>query len=163
MDLAHLHLLLNHFPIIGTMLGTVLLLYALIKKEGNLQRAVLVIWVLMAALTPIVMNTGEEAEEKVEVIAGIQEDAIKEHEEAAEYASWFMIGLGVLSLASLVPHKMGSSITKATWICFFLSLLVNFAMVRTGYLGGLIRHTENGAVISDKEIQTQPTTDEGDQ
>ena len=79
MDLAHLHLLLNHFPIIGTMLGTVLLLYALIKKEGNLQRAVLVIWVLMAALTPIVMNTGEEAEEKVEVIAGIQEDAIKEH------------------------------------------------------------------------------------
>jgi uncharacterized membrane protein len=163
MDLAHLHLLLNHFPIIGTMLGTVLLLYALLKKEGNLQRAVLVIWVLMAALTPIVMNTGEEAEEKVEEMAGIQEDAIKEHEEAAEYASWLMIGLGVLSLASLVLYKMNSSITKATWICFFLSLLVITAMVRTGYLGGLIRHTENAATISGKEIQAQPAPEEGDQ
>lgn len=162
MDLAHLHLLLNHFPIIGTMLGTALLFYALLKKEGNLQRAVLVIWVLMAALTPIVMNTGEEAEEKVEEMAGIQHNNIKEHEEAAEYASWLMIGLGVLSLASLVLYKMNSSITKATWICFFLSLLVITAMVRTGYLGGLIRHTENAANISGKEIQAQPTQEEGD-
>ena len=142
MDFAHLHLLINHFPIVGTIIGTFIMLFALIKKERNLQRVVLVLWVVLAALTPLVMNTGEEAEHKVEEMAGISENSIHEHEEASEYAYWLMIGLGVISLAALSLHKMGSDILLATKISFVISLFAATAMVRTGYLGGLIRHVD---------------------
>ena len=118
------------------------MLFALIKKEKNLQRVVLVLWVVLAALTPLVMNTGEEAEHKVEEMAGISENSIHEHEEASEYAYWLMIGLGVISLAALSLHKMGSDILLATKISFVISLFAATAMVRTGYLGGLIRHVD---------------------
>ncbi|MBK7964673.1 MAG: hypothetical protein IPK10_04815 [Bacteroidetes bacterium] len=142
MDLAHLHLLLNHFPVVGTIIGTVFMLYALIKKIKIIQRTVLVLWIVLAAMTPIVMNTGEAAEHKVEEMAGMNHDIIHEHEEAAEYAFWLMIGLGVISLAALSLYKMGSDITMATKISFIISLFVATAMFRTGYLGGLIRHTD---------------------
>ncbi len=151
MDLAHVHLLINHFPIVGTIIGTFIMLFALVKKEKNLQRTVLVLWVVLAALSPLVMNTGEEAEHKLEEMAGISESSIYEHEEAAEYAFWLMIGLGVISLAALSLHKMGSDILLATKISFVISLIVATAMIRTGYLGGLIRHTEIPITISPKQ------------
>jgi uncharacterized membrane protein len=162
MDLAHLHLLINHFPIVGTIIGTVIMLYALIKKVKNLQRTVLVLWVVLAAMTPIVMNTGEEAEHKVEEMVGISEDAVHEHEEASEYAFWLMIGLGVISLAALSLYKMGSDITMATKISFVISLIMATAMVRTGYLGGLIRHTDQQTVNvpASQEIHLEESSEE---
>ncbi len=161
MDLAHLHLLINHFPIVGTIIGTFIMLFALVKKEKNLQRAVLVLWVVLAALSPLVMNTGEEAEHKVEEMAGISDDSIHEHEEAAEYAYWLMIGLGVISLAALALHKMGSDILLATKISFVISLFAATAMVRTGYLGGLIRHIE--VPITSSTIQADAAIQESSQ
>jgi uncharacterized membrane protein len=153
MDLAHLHLLINHFPIVGTLIGTVIMLYALVKNEKVLQRTVLVLWVVLAAISPLVMSTGEEAEHKVEEMPGMSHDVIHEHEEAAEYAYWMIIGLGVISLAALSLYKMGSDISMATKISFVISLFVATAMIRTGYLGGLIRHTE---------IQTNQTSFSGE-
>ncbi len=160
MDLAHLHLLINHFPVVGTLIGTVIMLYALVKKVKNIQRTVLVLWIVLAAMSPIVMNTGEEAEHKVEEMAGMNHDVIHEHEEAAEYAFWLMIGLGVISLAALSLYKMGSDITMATKISFVISLFVATAMMRTGYLGGLIRHSENQTVTTpaSSEIQLQESS-----
>lgn len=165
MDLAHLHLLINHFPIVGTIIGTVIMLYALIKKVKNLQRTVLVLWIVLAAMSPIVMNTGEEAEHKVEEMAGINENAIHEHEEASEFAFWLMIGLGVISLAAISLYKMGSDITMATKISFTISILTAAAMIRTGYLGGLIRHAEVQTVTSSASTEThsnESSTEESD-
>ena len=165
MDLAHVHLLINHFPIVGTIIGTFIMLFALVKKEKNLQRVVLVLWMVLAALSPLVMKTGEEAEHKVEEMAGISENSIHEHEEAAEYAYWLMIGLGVISLATLSLHKMGSDILMATKISFVISLFAGTAMIRTGYLGGLIRHTEILITISPKQADAsnqESSQDESD-
>jgi hypothetical protein len=64
-----------------------------------------------------------------------------------------MIGLGVISLAALSLYKMGSDISMATKISFVISIFVATAMIRTGYLGGLIRHTE---------IQTNQSSSSGE-
>ncbi len=37
MDTTHLHLLLNHFPIIGTLIGSGLLFFGIIKKQDNIK------------------------------------------------------------------------------------------------------------------------------
>lgn len=147
-DAAHLHLMLNHFPIIGTLIGGVLMAYALLRSDRSLQKVVLVMWVVLAAMTPAVMKTGEEAEEKAEHTAGISEDVIHEHEEAAEVSHWLMVTLGLASLITLLTgDKIGSSRNK-TLFTFVTSLVVIAAMIRTGYLGGQIRHSKSaGATV----------------
>ncbi len=143
MDLTHLHLLLNHFPIIGTIIGIALMAYALFSKQKVLQNAALTIWVVMTLFTLPVMKTGEEAEETVENISGINKASIHEHEEAAELALWIMIALGVVSLGGLLLQNRDSNkASLLTKFAFGISLVVFIAMARTGYLGGLIRHTE---------------------
>ena len=51
MNLAHVHLLLNHFPVIGTIIGLGLFLVSLFGKSDDLKRASLVIFLGIALLT----------------------------------------------------------------------------------------------------------------
>jgi hypothetical protein len=39
MSLTHMHLLLNHFPVIGSMIGIALLGFALVRKSSELAKA----------------------------------------------------------------------------------------------------------------------------
>lgn len=142
MDFTHLHLLLNHFPIIGTLVGIGIMAWGLIKKEYNIQQAVLGLWVVLTLLTFPVMKTGEDAEETVEKIPGVAASMISAHEEAAETAVWLMGALGLLSLAGLLLARRNEYGKKIPVYAFLLSLVVFGAMARTGYLGGQIRHTE---------------------
>lgn len=144
MDYAHLHLILNHFPIIGTIIGSALMAYALYAGEIKMQKSILFLWIVFAALTPLVMNTGESAEEVVENISGVSEAAMEEHEEAAEISLWLMIGLGLISIGALFTSGKPAGKNIALF-AFFFSLLVFASMARTGYLGGQIRHTEFAA------------------
>ena len=51
MDLAHIHLLLNHFPVIGTIIGGGLFLISLITNSDDLKRASLVVLLGIALLS----------------------------------------------------------------------------------------------------------------
>ena len=51
MDLAHIHLLLNHFPIIGTIVGVGLFLISFLVKTDDARRSGLIVFVVMALLT----------------------------------------------------------------------------------------------------------------
>ena len=50
MNLAHLHLLLNHFPVIGTLIGLGLYVGSIIGKSEDLKRAGLVLFLGIASL-----------------------------------------------------------------------------------------------------------------
>ncbi|MBK9017729.1 MAG: hypothetical protein IPM82_28835 [Saprospiraceae bacterium] len=143
MDATHLHLLLNHFPIIGTVLGVGVMIYGYITSSDQVKKAALWTWFVMALIAIPVFLTGEPAEESVEGIAGVSEALIEEHEEAAELAIWLMEALGLLSLVTLVLSKTKDSLSKPlVLVSTVLGLVVFGAMARTGYLGGQIRHTE---------------------
>lgn len=143
MDGTHLHLLLNHFPIIGTILGTGVMVYGYLSRSVQTQRAALGTWVVMALIAIPVFLTGEPAEESVENLAGVSEALIEQHEEAAELAIWVMEALGILSLVALFLSVKNAAVAKVVvGITFVLSLLTFGLMARTGNLGGQIRHTE---------------------
>ncbi len=91
MNDAHLHLLFNHYPIIGTLFGVLFLGYGLFAKNKSILHAGLLLLFLMALLAIPTQLTGEGAEEIVEEL-GVDHDVIHAHEEAAELAFWFMIG-----------------------------------------------------------------------
>ncbi|MBL7767207.1 MAG: hypothetical protein JNJ58_14000 [Chitinophagaceae bacterium] len=143
MNLTHLHLLLNHFPIIGTLIGGTILLWGIIRKQIHIQQLGSLIVLVMAILAIPVFLTGEPAEESVEHLAGISERMIHEHEEAAEFAIWVMEAAGLLALISFIVKW-----DKIHFIVLLVTVLSFVAMARTGYLGGQIRHTELNTSMS---------------
>lgn len=91
-----------------------------------------------------VFESGENAEDIVENIAGITHESIENHEHAADTARWFMLVLGVAGLAGLTYFRDEKK--KGFRIFLYVSILVSIVaigyLVYTGYLGGFIRHTE---------------------
>lgn len=155
MDSTHIHLLLNHFPIIGTIIGTAILLFGIWNRNIPIQQISLTTISIMALLAIPVFLTGEPAEESVENLPGISENVIEAHEEAAEIAFWLMMVTGVVSILSLVAYNAQHQYTKViVRIAVGLSLLTSGTMIRTGYLGGQIRHTEiSNAAPSDQPVE----------
>ncbi|MEM9674695.1 MAG: hypothetical protein AAF992_19025, partial [Bacteroidota bacterium] len=66
MNDAQIHLALNHFPILGTLFGTVILGFGVFRKNKSLLDTGLIILFLMTLITIPVYISGEGAEEIVE-------------------------------------------------------------------------------------------------
>jgi uncharacterized membrane protein len=153
MNPVHIHLLLNHAPVMGTAFGAALFLYGLLRKNKSVIDAALLAFIVTALVAIPAFLTGEPAEEAIENIPGIVKDAIETHEENAEVAFWLMEALGIFSLATLFVRKREIKIASMmTNISLIFSLVVFGFMVKVGNDGGKIRHTE----ISDAAAAQAP-------
>ena len=143
MNPAHLHLMLNHLPIVGTAFTLVLLVMGLLTKSEQIKRAGLVFLVLIALLAVPTYLTGEPAEESIQKLAGISGGFIEQHEEAAQTAFIAQIALGVAALIGLLISRRGRPLPN--WLAgglLVLTLAIAGLMARTANLGGQIRHPE---------------------
>lgn len=154
MNDAHLHLVVNHFPIIFPIVGVILVVIGLIVKSEPVKRTGYLIFILGSLFSIIAMTTGEGAEEVVEKIAGISESFIEEHEESAEtfsILSYILGGISLLGLwASFTKKSFANSIAVFTLV--FAIVTLYFAQI-TGTTGGEIRHTE----IREAAFENAPT------
>lgn len=154
MDQTHIHLLITHLPIFGSILGAVVLAYAMITKSQQTSNAAYIVFIISAIGGFIAKQTGEAAEETVEHLRGISEDLIHEHEEAADIALIAIIVLAVISLLGLfASYKRASYSNSLRWIALIVSLVTFGIVARTGYLGGQIRHTEINSTQAVPESQ----------
>jgi uncharacterized membrane protein len=143
MNPTYLHLVLNHFPIIGTLAGIMLILFGIVKKSKVAVNIAATMFVVCALITIPVFLTGEPAEESVEGLPDVMEASIEAHEEAAQLSIWFIEALGLLSIITLFMNWKDKSLAQTvTFITFFVSLIAFFSVAYTGKLGGEIRHTE---------------------
>jgi uncharacterized membrane protein len=140
---AHVHLIINHFPVIGILGGILLLVYAMIRKSDEVKMVSFGVFVLIALITIPVFLTGQHAEDVVKNLPGVTETYIGRHEEMAEYSIVLMEILGVVALAGLVLLKLKGAIPRLVVIATLLLSLLTAAVVGfTANLGGQIRHTE---------------------
>jgi uncharacterized membrane protein len=65
LDLAHLHLLLNHFPTIGFLIGLGILLLGLLGRSHDLSQAGLIIFLGIALLSVPIYVSGNGAQEAI--------------------------------------------------------------------------------------------------
>lgn len=143
MDQTHLHLLITHLPIFGSLLGTLVLGYGMYKKSDTTMLASYYLLVISAIGTVIAYLTGEGAEETVENIQGVSENAIEQHADFAVYALVALITVGVFSLVGIYLKTTKNTFAKPVTTIILCLALISFGLVaRTGYLGGQIRHTE---------------------
>jgi uncharacterized membrane protein len=143
MNLAHIHLLLNHFPVIGTIIGVVLFVGALIGNSTDLKKASLLIFLGIALLSIPVYMSGNAAEQVIKNLPGISEQLIVQHENAALLAYVLMEITGAVAWFGLWRFRRTSQFGGGTLLTIFLlSLITVGLMANASNLGGQIRHPE---------------------
>jgi uncharacterized membrane protein len=154
MSQTHIHLLITHLPIFGSILGGLVLAHGLWTKTNQTIIAAYNLLILSSIGAVIAYLTGEAAEETVEKIQGVSENMIEEHSAFAVYALVALSILGVAALIGLFFTLRKSSFSRTIAIITFVISLISFGLVaRTGYLGGQIRHTEINATTSPVPLQ----------
>lgn len=143
MNDAHLHLLVNHFPIIGTILGLGILITGILLKNKSVKNTAYILFIVAAIFAAFSMGTGEGAEELVEDLPSIGKQIIHEHEEIAEKFAIIMYLNGFLGLLTLYTsiknHKLA---TTFSYITLVLAIIAAVFAKSVGTSGGEIRHTE---------------------
>jgi uncharacterized membrane protein YeaQ/YmgE (transglycosylase-associated protein family) len=142
MSAVHLHLLLNHVPVIGMVIGLFLLAWAVFRQDQGVARATLGLFVVLAVVALATFLTGEPAEEAVEGLAGVAEGAIERHEEAALLATIALGVLGALSLGALARFRRRPLPRRVLGLLLVVALVPAGAMGWAANLGGQIRHSE---------------------
>lgn len=153
MDQTHLHLMITHLPIFGSVLGAIVLVHGIWTKSNETKEAAYYLFIISAVGAGISYLTGEVAEETVEDIQGVAKNAIDAHEDFAVFALVSLIILGIAAVAGLFLLLKKSPLSQTAALIILFVSVISFGMVaRTGYLGGQIRHTE---INVDNAQQTQ--------
>ena len=143
MNDAHLHLVVNHFPIIGTILALGILIVGLFLKNNSVKNTAYVLFITAAIFALVSMQTGEGAEEMVEDFPGIGKAIIHEHEELAEKLAIVLYLLGGISILGLILNVKNHAKAKfISVVAVIIAIPAVYVSTLVGTSGGEIRHTE---------------------
>jgi hypothetical protein len=143
MTWAHVHLAVNHLPVILVPVAIAMLAVAWAKTSAELRKAGLAWLVVAGAAGGVAYLTGEPAEDVIEDLPTVSKAAIEEHEEAALLAAVATGAAGLIALGALVIGR--GPAPAPGWILamtFVVALVAAGLMVRTANLGGRISHPE---------------------
>ena len=143
MNAAHVHLVLNHFPVVTFVVASLVALTAAALRNTTVMRTALALIILAGAAGVAAYVSGEPAEEMVEKAQWFNKHVVHEHEEAAEKA--FAVGLVAAVLAGVglaMSFKAHSQQGKFTALAILAALVAASLMAWTAKLGGVIRHDE---------------------
>lgn len=162
---AHLHLILNHLPILGVLFGLLIMAGGFLLKNNAVKRTALGMFVLSAVCAIPAYLTGEPAEEMVENLPGVTENLMEAHEDLANIFLWVTGALGALSLLTFFADLKAKTIASTLYGITFVAALGSMVLAqRVGASGGEIRHTEirTGATVAGNENQTGKSTEAKD-
>lgn len=144
MNAAHLHLVLNHFPVIGSGIAIFVLIIGILKKSDDIKKTGAMIIILTSLITIPVYFSGEDAQAKIEgTYDDVAEEFIDPHEDFALYSFIAMNVAGVFALVSLLMFRKQKPLPNSfTYSLLGLLLIVNGMMAYTANLGGKIHHPE---------------------
>lgn len=142
-SLTHLHLLLNHVPTVGLILGIALLLVSLVRKSDDLKRFSFGVFFLVALSAFPTFMTGYAARLTIRKSPGYSEALTETHQAAALLAMMVMEITGAVAWLGLWQFRRKSH--PARWTLpavLLLSIVALGLMTRAANMGGEITHTE---------------------
>ena len=155
MNLAYLHIVINHLPIMGVPIGVAVLALGLYSGHEAIKRTALLVFVAIGLATIAVYLAGRGGEDFVEHLAGVSEDAIERHEHMAGIALFVTESLALLAAVVFARYGGPAMLSRrpeavvatpvprgAAWIVLIAGLVASGVLGYTGKLGGQIRHTE---------------------
>jgi tellurite resistance protein TehA-like permease len=151
MEIAYLHLVTNHIPIIGVPFALAILLWGLWRNSDELKTTGFLAFALLGVATIGVFLLGQGGEDFIEDLPGVSHDAIEAHEEFATFALVCVLVVAATSVLALLRYRFlraapaESSPVFPRWVVLLvlaLSLGSAATLGYTGRLGGKIRHPE---------------------
>ncbi len=140
---AQIHLALNHFPIAGTILALLVLVWGLFSKKDQIKTVGIGLLLVSSITAFIVANSGDSAEEIVEHKPLVTKELIHEHEEAADRAMIAIQLTAVLGIAWLIANKLQKGYQSKIFAAMILTNVISAGMIAdAAHKGGQIRHDE---------------------
>jgi hypothetical protein len=148
---VHIHLLVNHAPILGALFALALLAASFVWAPDTLRRTALVVLVGVGLAGAAANYSGEPAEDAIRGFPGVQRALIHDHEEMGEVSFYAAAALGVLALGALLRWRRAPVPPVAALGALAGAAVVSGMMAYTGLLGGRVRHSEvrSGATAAD--------------
>lgn len=160
MNDAHLHMVVNHFPIIGTIFGLGILVVGIVMKNNVLKNTAYALFCVAALFAAVSMSTGEGAEELVEDMPSVGKTIIHKHEEMAEKLALVLYVLGAVSLVGLYLNiKKNTKANLVSLLALSIAVVAVFVAKETGTTGGEVRHTEIRADYVPEQSMGEATED----
>ena len=164
MNDAHLHMVVNHFPIIGTIFGLGILIVGLLLNNKAIKNVAYSLFIVAALFAFFCMNTGEGAEEMVEDMPSVGKNIIHEHEEIAEKFALVLYLLGAVSIAGMyLNFKNHSKAKLVSFLAITIAVVGVFLAQQVGTSGGEVRHTEIRANAVTGSEQNATTSEAGEE
>jgi uncharacterized membrane protein len=135
LDWIHLHLIVNHFPVVLSVVGAAAALLAVIVRRDNVWRYAALTLILAGLAAPVALLSGRQAEDEAEETLFVTERSIHEHEERAEIALWLSLAAAVLAAVTFWRPRPVWRFSMA-----LMALIAAGAMGSTAYEGGKIVH-----------------------
>lgn len=142
MNFSHLHLIMNHIPVVGLPIALLFLAYGLYQRNLPMQRFSLFVLLGLAAMVIPVYLTGEPAEKLIEHLPGVAESFIETHEDAAMVSLILTLLTGLASLIALLIKKDDKKNRFASFVVAGLAFIAVLSLMYTANMGGKVRHTE---------------------
>jgi hypothetical protein len=144
MNWPHIHSVVNHFPVILTVVGFAVLVLALIVKRRGLWLYALATLTLAGLSVYPAFFTGDEAADALHQTWYVVRDMVHEHDESAEFALVVLLVMGAVS-AYAWWRMLRRDVTglPPKWLRIVVFVLAAFGVsviARTAYLGGKIIH-----------------------
>lgn len=156
MNWAHVHLVVNHAPVVGGLFVLALGAWAFVRRSAELRRAALLGCALLAPAALLAFLSGREAEEVVEAISDVPHALLEGHEEAALAALLaFALAGAAAGAVLLFQRKAEAPGQRATALCLVLLIGAAGLVTWAANLGGQIRHPEARGGFSVPEDPTE--------
>lgn len=141
---THLHLALNHLPVVGVLFVFLLLALGVCRGSEELKRLALQLSAALFAIAMLVRFTGERAAENPPFDNSAErQQLVQAHEDSADQAVTGMFLLAVFSVAGLFWSRKTRILPAWTMIgAIILCFAVVLLMARSANLGGRIAHPE---------------------
>lgn len=146
-NLAHVHLLLNHLPTVGFGIGLILYLAGYFGKHDLLKKTSLILFFLVAVMAIPTFVSGNAAERvlcpELQCPPDISVERIRAHEDAALFGFLLMEVTGFFAWLALWQLRRVPQIASWNWNLLLLLSVGSFlAMALAATEGGEIRHPE---------------------
>lgn len=160
MNAPQIHLMLNHVPVLGILFVMVTLSAGLWSRRDALLRFGLFTLVAISLAAVPVYFSGNQSEEAIEELPGVQESSIEQHEDIAQTVSVALGVLGLGSLLALIRFRRRAIPPAFAAITLAVAVVLSGALAWTAHLGGQIRHDELRANASAATTPAETGVDE---
>lgn len=140
MNSVHLHLVLNHLPVMSVLFGTVLLLYGSSRKNITVLNIAFTTLAFAGMFAMLAYVTGLWANGAMD-LEGARKIRANAHELAGELSAYATVLLGMTTYPVHLLHKEQKHSAKQwTLLMIFFAFVVLALMVWAAWSGGKIEH-----------------------